>query len=747
MRILLWFTVGFAAICAAGCYFSIAQYYLMIGLCGLVCGILLSVAHWKPVKVLGMILVGVAIGSFWFQIYHSLYLKPAVEIDGKTVSVILEVTDYSVETEYGTRVETKVTIDGKDYHTYAYLKETEMLQPGDRIEGEFYFRLTTKDGIDGATFHQSDGAFLLAYGNDKVTIVHSDTVPDSYIIAKFRKSILDMIESIFPADTLAFAKALLLGDTGDLPYETDTEFKTSGIRHIIAVSGLHISILCSLVYSVVGKRRFLAFFGCTPLLILFAALAGFTPSVLRACVMQLFVLLASLTTREYDSPTALSFSVLLMLVINPMVVTSVSLQLSVSCMIGMLMMECRIRNYLFRLLKCEKGFDWKRSTLRIICLNTSVTLSAMLITTPLSVLYFGAVSMVSVATNILSLWAVSYIFYGIMLACTLGWIWLPLGKIVAWIISWLVRYVALVAKTMSALPFAAVYSCSIYVVIWILFCYLLFAVFWLHKFRFRKIMLTCTVVSFLVCMGLARLETKLEPFRVSVIDVGQGQSILFQCDGRNYLVDCGGDSGSMAADRVSAQLLSQGIRKLDGLILTHYDVDHSAGVPLLLTRIGIERMYLPDIPDDGEMKSLLSEQYADKIFWVTEDSVLSGDWGKFTMFTGDDLVKENNCGLCILFQRENCDILITGDRNVTGERELLKKAELPQLELLIAGHHGAADATSYELLSETRPATVAISVSKDNSYGHPSYSVLESLKLFQCRIKRTDIDGTIIFRR
>ena len=106
----------------------------------------------------------------------------------------------------------------------------------------------------------------------------------------------------------------------------------------------------------------------------------------------------------------------------------------------------------------------------------------------------------------------------------------------------------------------------------------------------------------------------------------------------------------------------------------------------------------------------------------------------------------NESSLCVLFQPENCDILITGDRTTAGERALLAAYPLPDLEVLIAGHHGARTSTSLELLKQTSPEVAVISVGADNRYGHPTAEVLERLELFGCKILRTDLDGTIILR-
>ena len=119
---------------------------------------------------------------------------------------------------------------------------------------------------------------------------------------------------------------------------------------------------------------------------------------------------------------------------------------------------------------------------------------------------------------------------------------------------------------------------------------------------------------------------------------------------------------------------------------------------------------------------------------------------KFTLYPPIVPDSSNEGSLAVLFQRENCDILITGDRSALGERLLLKESVLPKLDILVAGHHGSKDATCEELLAATNPEIVVISVGR-NSYGHPATETLERIESFGCMVYRTDSDGTIIFRR
>ena len=235
--------------------------------------------------------------------------------------------------------------------------------------------------------------------------------------------------------------------------------------------------------------------------------------------------------------------------------------------------------------------------------------------------------------------------------------------------------------------------------------------------------------------------------RVTVLDVGQGQSILLQSDGKTFLVDCGGDDGEDAADVTAGMLLSQGVARLDGIIVTHYDEDHVGGVEHLLSRIQTDRLILPDVEDTSEVAQNLRNYRKSNVCLIRDDTQYTFGETKITIYAPFSRESGNENSLCILFQRENYDILITGDRGEIGESMLLSNHDLPQVELLVAGHHGARTSTSEALLQKVSPQQTAISVGEDNRYGHPAKATLERLERIGCAILRTDIEGTIIFRR
>lgn len=747
MRKLMWFTLGFGAVCALCVYFGF-QIWAALGAVVLLFIAMVGAKWCKALRFAALSILGAVAAFLWFSIYQMAYLQPVMGLDGETDFISARASDYSYDTDYGSAVEAEVYLERRKYNVLVYLNTKENLVPGDWIEGEFRLRCTL-GGKEPATYHRGKGITALCYPKGELMIEETHQVSECYFPAQLRQRILFNLDRVFPEDTAWFAKALLLGERTDVPYAANTAFKVSGISHIIAVSGLHISMLCAVIALVSGKRRVLSAIVGIPMLVLFAAVAGFAPSVTRACLMQCLMLIALLFNKEYDPPTALSFAVLVMLAVNPMTVTSASFQLSVGCMAGIFLFSKRISAWIsdFSFWKHWKGKNLRTRFRSWICGGVSVTLSAMFFTTPLVAYYFGAVSLVGMVTNLLTLWAVSLSFNGIMLVTLLSFFWTAGASAFAWVISFLMRFVIWTAKLLASIPLAAVYTTSVYIVIWLALCYLLILVFLLAKKRQPFVLVCCCICGLCAALTLSWAEPMLDDTRMTVLDVGQGQCIILHSQGRTFLVDCGGDSDQAAADLAADTLLSQGIYRLDGIIVTHYDRDHAGGVGYLLQRIPADTVFLPDSPDEDAILDTILPYCRGREVFVNQDMSVAWAENDMTVFAPILSTSDNERGLCVLFRGQKCDILITGDLNSLGEKLLLKQKDIPELTVLVAGHHGSKSSTCQKLLEATTPEYALISVGESNYYGHPHADVIKRLEEMGCAVYRTDQNGTIIFRR
>lgn len=738
MRKLMWFTIGFAAACAGGTYWILPKALLIPGAL-LSITMLYFARNQLWIQKSALLLLGVSMGILWFLKFQSKILDPVYELDGVTREAQIRCTDFGEDTNYGIRVEGRMAIGEKSYSVLLYLNEKIDVHPGVVLTGSYRFQTTAPGGQKESTYFQGEGIYLLAYQKEELTISEE---PQNWrdVPVKLRNKIELLLESLLPADTSPFAKALLLGRSSELSYGTSTDFTVSGIRHIVAVSGLHVSVLFGMLNFLSFRKRFLAAMISVPVLALFAAMTGFTPSVCRACIMSMLILLASLTNREYDGPSALAASGLILLLINPLVIASVGYQLSYSSVAGIFLFTPAIRGWIQSAVNNRNGKSFSGKCLNWLSLSVSVTLGATAATLPFCMIYFGVVSLASVLTNLLVLWAVSLIFYGLMGICLLSTVWISGAVFLGKLVSVLIRYVLLLARIIGDFPLSAVYTYSPYITFWLVFVFVLLGVFLLSREKRAETFVCCIILGLCTSLLASWTESLTENVRFTVLDVGQGQSLLLQTQGCSFLVDCGGSGDSQAADSAAEALLSQGISRLDGMILTHYDNDHVGGAENLLSRIGTSILVVPPVPSELSLE-------AEHILYATEDILFSVGNTEIHIFAPESREDSNENSLCVLFDTEDCDILITGDRNSSGEKRLLQTRDIPDVDVLVAGHHGSRDSVCEELLSAVRPEIVCISVGAGNPYGHPAPEVLQRLEQFGCDVYRTDLYGDITIRR
>ena len=465
--------------------------------------------------------------------------------------------------------------------------------------------------------------------------------------------------------------------------------------------------------------------------------------------MQSFLLTAPILRRENDGITSLSFALMLILFINPYSCASVSLQLSFGAMAGLLLFADPVSFYLLSLFP-NIG---KHRLIRGICMTAGASLAVLVFSAPLSAIHFGYVSVLSPLTNIISLFAVSICFSTGILACAAGMIFLPAGQIVGWISSIFARYLIVVASWVAKAPFSAVFLNSRGAVIWMILTYLLagLAVFWKSKSAMRFLVpVLLSFCSLFAVFGITQWNYRKPDGFLSVLDVGQGACVCVISGDKTLLFDCGNTGSLTDAGETAANYLNMTGRKgLDALILSHLHEDHANGVPMLLEMIPVEKIY---VLSDADCSPDLFHEIRDSVQrhgveWIplTEDRVLRfGNIQTDLYMPGDDGKQNERCVISKI-SIGNTDILFTGDAPKTSESEFLAEHKPENVEVLIVGHHGSRSSTSGELLKALQGNTAIISCGP-NSFGHPSYEVLERLHAYGYQVYRTDLQGTIEIR-
>lgn len=695
-----------------------------------------------------LLLLSLAVSLAYFVGYDHLVRQPIENRCGAASDFTATVCDWPQATERGARV----TVELEGYHrarTVLY-GEAELLaaRPGDTVTGTAQWQSAAHFDSDDVTHFNARGVYALLYGREDVRLSAGDGDALRWLPQRAGKAFREKVAAIWDDPRVSgFLTAELTGDKSAMDDGDYLAMQETGLAHLFAVSGLHCAFLVTLLALLISRRQRLLCAVTIPLLLFYMVMVGMSPSVVRACIMQIFLLIAPLFRRGSDPLTSLAAALLVILLCNPFAAASVSLQLSFSATLGMVLLSPR----LYKLLtgwykgKCRP----LRAALCFVAANLSATLSAVVFTAPLTAWYFRIFVLVAPLSSLLAVPAAGWSFMAAFVTALLGFVWLPLASLLGWI-SWaLVRYILWIANGMMSWRYHAVYFTNPYLVYWLLFLYAAFIGCAATPDGKRKYLLASalSVLTLTAAIWVNRQDYQYGVLTALTLDVGQGESVILTSGGETALVDCGSsnsykDPGGLAADT----LHSMGVRELSAVVVTHYHADHTNGLYEVLRRIPVQTVYLPDIEDEyGVRERLVSlaEEKGAQVTYVTKETADTLGDTVLTIYppvqSGGDL---NELGLTALASAGDFDLLITGDMSGSTEKKLVETYALPDIEVLVVSHHGSRYSSNIRFLKAVMPEAAVISVG-DNNYGHPSEETLQRLLAVGADIWRTDQQGTI----
>lgn len=695
-----------------------------------------------------LILLPLAVSLAYFAGYDHLVRQPIENRCGAASDFTATVCDWPRATERGARV----TVELEGYHRARAVLygEAELLaaRPGDTVTGTAQWQSAVHFNSDDVTHFNARGVYALLYGREDVRLSAGDGDALRWLPQRAGKAFREKVVAIWDdARVSGFLTAELTGDKSAMDDGDYLAMQETGLAHLFAVSGLHCAFLVTLLALLISRRQRLLCAVTIPLLLFYMVMVGMSPSVVRACIMQIFLLIAPLFRRGSDPLTSLAAALLVILLCNPFAAASVSLQLSFSATLGMVLLSPR----LYKLLtgwykgKCRP----LRTALCFVAANLSATLSAVVFTAPLTAWYFRIFVLVAPLSSLLAVPAAGWSFMAAFVTVLLGFVWLPLASLLGWI-SWaLVRYILWIANGMMSWRYHAVYFTNPYLIYWLLFLYAAFIGCAATPDGKRKYLLATmlSVATLTAAIWVNRQDYQYGVLTALTLDVGQGESVILTSGGETALVDCGSsnsykDPGGLAADT----LHSMGVRELSAVVVTHYHADHTNGLYEVLRRIPVQTVYLPDIEDEyGVRERLVSlaEEKGAQVTYVTKETADTLGDTVLTIYppvqSGGDL---NELGLTALASAGDFDLLITGDMSGSTEKKLVETYALPDIEVLVVSHHGSRYSSNIRFLKSVTPEAAVISVG-DNNYGHPSEETLQRLLAVGADIWRTDQQGTI----
>lgn len=705
-----------------------------------------------------ILLLGLSFGLIWCFCFGRFCTQPAEALTGRELELSGEACGNSTPVSGGVSVELRLS-DGKtEARVSVYLPGfSESISPGDRVWGSFHLHPIREDSYGDSLLHAYAGGLQLSGVGELDRLEHPARVPLRYLPKRIAGRLCIMLDTAVPKDASGFLRALITGDRSGLSAGVRGDLSAAGVSHVIAISGMHVSILIAFL-CMLGNRRVFNLILCIPVLFLFVLMTGGSPSVIRAAVMQLILMLAPLFRREEDVPTSMSAAAFLLLLFDPGLILNVSFLMSFGAVAGIYLLSGPMYRYLMGIPPVKALLDRRhliglRGSLfrllgwlcRFLASGVSVTLGGLLFTTPLVCLLFGAIPVYAVLANVLIVWVIPLCFVGGLLTALIALAVPPAGAFLGGLVAWPVRYVLWVCRCVSRLPYAQLPAASGSGLYFLIFAYVCIGLAVLLREKRYHRPLGLMLAGLLLCIGVMGLKENLRTFTAAALDVGQGQCICIHTPEFTAMVDCGGD-GQTASGRHAADYLRRaGIRSLDALVLTHYDTDHINGAVYLLETVPVERLYLPEVEFDSDNRLQIEAAARDAevpVSWVTEDQSVFFRSGCLQIFAPVSQIDDNAACLSVYCRVEDFDLLVTGDLDALSEYELLRLHTLPEMDLFVAGHHGSADSSGQALLEAIRPKTVFISVGR-NRYGHPTREALDRFAEIGARVYRTDESGDL----
>lgn len=574
-------------------------------------------------------------------------------------------------------------------------------------------------------------------------------------LARLRNRVSGELATVMHAESAGVLSAMLLGDRSMLDAESRLNYQCGGIMHVLAVSGLHISLLGMAVYQLLLRIFILAgglsharimqgvSAACAAsVMTVYCLFTGSPVSAVRALLMFAVLLLSRVLQKSYDPLCSLCFSAILILITSPGYLFYAGFQLSFAAVLG-------AAGIYPELLKLVPESFWRKGSRKKNLLHNFVELvlcwcAVMSITLPLTAYYFFQIPLYSLISNVLVLPAMSLVMELGLIGSSL----LLLSRRLAWLVlipvDLLLQLFSFSTGKIRTLP-CAMWTCG-QPALWQLCLYYagLLALLVLLKSGHsksgkRKIRSRLAAAGISVLMTVILLIRCRPPFSLTMLDVGQGDSLVIRAGTSAFLVDGGSTSEDLPGKyRIIPYLESQGITELDGIFLSHGDSDHCNGIEELLNGMAdhsvfmrVDRMYMPCWMKEDRAGIRIARECRNigvPVAWVREgDCVLSGDLRLDVIHPlKEGGETEGNAGSMVLLLRwRDFSALLTGDLEGDGEKETIP--HIPDVDYLKVGHHGSRYSTSEALLKAASPEICTISAPAESVYGHPHRETLERI--------------------
>ena len=559
-----------------------------------------------------------------------------------------------------------------------------------------------------------------------------------------------LADACFDEEDASVMKAMLLGEKGTLNADIKELYQQNGIIHILAISGLHLSVIGMGCHKLLKGMRFpiaVNIILSIGLMYCYGTMTGMGISMLRAYIMFGIHLGAKLIGRTYDLLTAVTVAALVTLVQQPLYIQHSGFLFSFGAICGIGIFLPAVERNLLGQGKAEKA----------LLSGAAISISTL----PVYLCFYYEFPPYSVFLNLIGIPCMTFVLLGGLITLAAAACFLPLGTVAAYPVHMLLAFYERCCNFCLRLPDSRwVIGCPKPWQIVTFLSILLGLAAWnrrLSKLHFwQGVLCALLVLTIRLPQGL----------QITMVDVGQGDCIyLTEDSGIHMLIDGGSsDKSDVAKYQMMPYLKYEGVSYLDAVVVTHPDSDHISGILAMLGQadtsgIAVGTLYLPDVGDAGRNEEYRKLETAARNAGVAVRYLGVGDTLQCgeVMLTclhpdkGWDETEPNAYSTVLYLEYRDFTALFTGDLEGDGEklvRERLSKMSVPTqgITLLKVAHHGSKNSTGEAFLQTIHPQIALISSGKNNRYGHPHEELLKRLEDCGCYICRTQVSGAVTVR-
>ena len=593
-------------------------------------------------------------------------------------------------------------------------------------------------------------------------------------VAAIREHYKDSMQQVMSNEDAAAVFAMLFGGYEGLKPELTESFVTTGIVHILSVSGSHMSLLAATtawICSFFGWRRWIKISIGLIVILTYIVLSGFIFPVIRSAFMGFLVFFAT-SSDKYDSNSRRSLTIIAMFILlySPLALFHISFQLSFLATAGLLYLSPKITELLtkganLKIKLYEKVFNPRLKLSYFLSTSLACTISALIFSQPIVAWYFNQLSISSLLANLIVIPILEIIIIFGLFAGIVGLIVPPLAKVVFLIDSLMFGTAYEINKFIAALPMSNVYFPTINFA-WSTIYYLILLLM-IQKQKVREAILNwcrenikivqgfCAVIVLMIAFNIGIKFTKPPEMQVHFIDVHQGDSaLIITPHGHAMMFDTGGvrEHTFDIGGRVDVPYLHHyGITKLDYIFLTHAHEDHAAGTGSIIKALEVNNIITANESKSDYAASMAISKESPKL-----NNLRSADEGE--IFNIDDVKVEvlfapkaagittgNEVSNVYKVTFGNTSFLFTGDLVKENESIILHEHKDVKSTVLKVGHHGSKTSSSKEFVEAVSPVYAVFCVGANNTFGHPRPEVVELMEKVGAKIYRTDKNGAIVF--